>query len=366
MKVYNVCLFSWFCIGIVKSNISQIIPFILDEFHIHQPIVLNYLLDTTDFTKIVKNLSYQGQRSCFNHNPRSNYYQSYVIFTDLSNSKWNPKTCAPILVISNIENEVDLKNVEVSIGSEILFLDLVSLKVYETYRVNEIHIIRYLGQFQRYDSLKEVQRFLPEDDYIPSMEKRRTNFHGLQINSGLINLLEDPGVLYPDDVQFFPNNDTYDVSNLVGNPKFNAIFNPFQIPALRLLRILESKLNFTAKVFLRKDMKLGSPQISSNGSAVIAEGLFQNLGDGSIDLLPTFLVMLPERAEFGDFLPAMLHYHDTILIPIEDSTEDFDWNAFLDPFSYELWIAIIFKCIVFSIIAFIIEWFHNYKLVSNN
>ena len=36
----------------------------------------------------------------------------------------------------------------------------------------------------------------------------------------------------------------------------------------------------------------------------------------------------------------------------------------IGPFSNELWIAIILKCITFSIFVYVVEWFHNYNLVG--
>ena len=368
MKNSTFFLFLILSLGIVKNingSISETLPAILDEFQINQPIVMNKMLDTTEFTKVVKGLSYQGYKIGFSQNEINQYYQSYVIFTDLSsNFKWNQKTNAPLLVVTNIENEVGLQEVEVSIGSEVLFLDLLSLKVYEAYTVNEMHIVRFLGQFQEYDALKKIPRFFQSEDYIPSIEKRRRNLYGLQISCGIFGLRVDPAAIYPDQVKFFPNNNTYDVSSLVGNPKYDNIFFNYHIAPLRVLKLLETQLNFTSKVFLRKDMKLGSPPISSNGTPVIVEGLFQDMVDGAVEFIPQFLVMLPERAHFGDFLPAVKHVHDKILIPVVDSSEAFYWNTFLDPFSTKLWLAIILKCIIFSILVFIIEWLHSYKLVS--
>ena len=42
-----------------------------------------------------------------------------------------------LLVVCKIQNEEDLKEVNVSIGSEVLFLDAVLLKVYESYTINK-------------------------------------------------------------------------------------------------------------------------------------------------------------------------------------------------------------------------------------
>ena len=76
-------------------------------------------------------------------------------------------------------------------------------------------------------------------------------------------------------------------------------------------------------------------------------------------------MMLEEMAQFGTFLPPMYSIHDAIYIPIMDSGEDVDWNVFFSPFSTKMWLAILLKCIIFSMFAYIIEWLHNYNMVRN-
>ena len=112
-------------------------------------------------------------------------------------------------------------------------------------------------------------------------------------------------------------------------------------------------------------MKVGSPYISSNGEAVIGEGVFQNLVDGSIDFATFAFLMLPIRLQFVDFLPTIMSTHDAIFVPIEDSSEEIDWKVFFEPFSIEAWIAVITKCVIFTIFVTIIEWFHDFKLVRD-
>ena len=85
--------------------------------------------------------------------------------------------------------------------------------------------------------------------------------------------------------------------------------------------------------------------------------------EGLVDFLCSGLLITPERAQFGTFLQSTGKLHDQIYIPNQDSTEYEDWDVFISPFSTEMWIAIILKCIIFSIFSYIIEWFHNCKLV---
>ena len=55
--------------------------------------------------------------------------------------------------------------------------------------------------------------------------------------------------------------------------------------------------------------------------------------------------------------------YDAIFVPIEDSSEKIDWKVFFEPFSIEAWIAVITKCVIFTIFVIIIEWFHDFKQV---
>ena len=73
--------------------------------------------------------------------------------------------------------------------------------------------------------------------------------------------------------------------------------------------------------------------------------------------------MTPERAQFGTFLIPLAVVHDQIYVQNIYPAEYLDWDVFTNPFSTEMWVALIMKCIIFSIFAYFIEWLHNYKLV---
>ena len=111
-------------------------------------------------------------------------------------------------------------------------------------------------------------------------------------------------------------------------------------------------------------MKIGPPYISSNGSIMIGKGVFYNLVEGSIDFIWDYWHMLPIRRQFVDFLPTIGCDNDAIFVPIQDAYDDMDWNVFFQPLGTGIWMAILIKCIIFSIFSSIIEWFHNFKLVS--
>ena len=78
-------------------------------------------------------------------------HQTFIVFPkgNIQNFQWKIKTIAPILVFTEINNEMDLHQMNVSIDMEMYFIDGFSLKMYESYMVNNVSIKRYLGQFLR-------------------------------------------------------------------------------------------------------------------------------------------------------------------------------------------------------------------------
>ena len=124
-KILKNSLFLQICLyfGIIRCSYGSLddIPFILDEFKIRHPIINNNLIDTKDLVRIVKCMSFLGHQINFSQNRSYQPYQSYLIFTNLKDFKWNQPTYGPILVVSKFQNEVDLNQVDVSIGSQVLF-----------------------------------------------------------------------------------------------------------------------------------------------------------------------------------------------------------------------------------------------------
>ena len=215
----------------VKSgNISsEIILAIMKELQINQPIILNSLLDHKDLSNIIKSLSYQEYSMGFRQT-QINSYQSCIIFADLlSDFKWNlTTTYAPTLVVSEIKRDTTklLKQFAVSIGSEVIFLDLLSQKIYESYTINKIHIVRYLGVFQeKYSSglhkNSSTVKFFPSKDFIRTMEERRRDFHGVEITS--VNKVRMSSIDFSKIKNNKHNNDgddsMYDITNLTGIPE---------------------------------------------------------------------------------------------------------------------------------------------------
>ena len=268
--------FTWaLFICMVASNISEDkLSFILKEFQVKQPIIQNKLLNQNSLIHLMKKLYFNGHSIGFCQNKIQFQYQSYVIFTKISNFNWTFQTKAPGLVVADFQNEKDLSNVNVSIGNELFFMDRNSLKVYEAYQINEVQVTKYLGKFHE-DTYKLKLEFMPSENYDTPMVKRRNNFHGLQLNGIGRTITEN----FPnDEVRMYSKDGKtyYDITNLQKDPQL--FFTPFGVP---ILQILQKQLNFTSHLYIQKGQALGSPQMLDNGTIQIGEGMFQNLIKGS-------------------------------------------------------------------------------------
>ena len=158
----------WMHFGLLMKchAVPDILTTIMDEFRIYQPFILGDILKLKEMVEVVKNLNYHGYSIGFSQK-QLHMHQSCVVFIDdITQFKWNNPTYVPILVVTKIKTEDDLKKVDISIGSEVLFLDWDSLKVYESYTINKIQISRYLGQFQASNSGMADAAFVPSIEFL--------------------------------------------------------------------------------------------------------------------------------------------------------------------------------------------------------
>ena len=110
---------------------------------------------------------------------------------------------------------------------------------------------------------------------------------------------------------------------------------------------------------MRKDQKWGIPSTLSNGTVVIPPGMLQHLNDGSAEFIVTSLTILIQRLKVVDYLPIISSEYGAIFIPAKDDVEEFDFKAFLVPFSGEIWLAICLTASVIAILGYISEWIYS-------
>ena len=118
------------------------------HLQISNPIVLEFdeISKTSEIMEFYKEICKNSNFINFNA-PFNSRDDSYVIFTKIQNFRTEIQTDNVVLVVSDIDSEKELQQIDVSIGTEIYFLDWDSLKIYETYQINGARITRYLGQF---------------------------------------------------------------------------------------------------------------------------------------------------------------------------------------------------------------------------
>ena len=332
-----------FCFTFVKCSRAfplKVLDAMMKKFVVSHPIILNTNLKISNKVALLKMLSYNGHETSFNKN-HSHGYQSYIIFSELQKFKWEIHTNVPVFVVSKIQHEKEFNHINLPLDSEIYFIDETTLKLYESYSVNNIHTTRYLGQFQIQDKVIFI-----DSNFIPSLIKRRGNFHGVQLNAvteQLLSLAEVP-IDYESKVNYFPNNQTYDVTNIIEGSTID------------LLHSLEKFFNFSTRIYKRKDGKWGSSTKLENGTYVPTTGMLENLYDGTADFGWSSFSMTKGRLHIVDYLPIITDFYASIFIPMKSEVQDIDWMLYFRSFSKELWGTVLFTAFIFAMVIYIMEW----------
>ena len=253
------------------------------------------------------------------------------------------------VVISQIETENYLNEIDISIGEEVYFLDKNTFKIYEAYTINNVHVIRYLGQFYKID--KDLASFSPPDDFVNSFVDRRRDFHGIQ----LIGMTETwpPYIIIPDNYadhsNYFPENETYDITNIVSGSYIDA------------LNHLEKSLNFSIKLYKRLDGIWGVPKTLPNGT-MIFNGMMESLAESHVDMICASFSLIPSRYSYVDYLLPMTQSYPYLFIA--KNNDIIDWTVYLTPFSIRIWLIILASAITIIIIITVMEKQYNIETVS--
>ena len=75
--------------------------------------------------------------------------------------------------------------------------------------------------------------------------------------------------------------------------------------------------------------------------------------------------MLPARFPYVDFLPPLSKEYGGIFLPNQDSVEKIQYNLFLEPFSMNVWVAILVTDLLIGGLIFIIQWLRANKILVN-
>ena len=71
--------------------------------------------------------------------------------------------------------------------------------------------------------------------------------------------------------------------------------------------------------------------------------------------------MLTARFPYVDFLPPLSKEYGGIFLPNQDSVEKIQYNLFLEPFSMNVWVAILVTDLLIGGLIFIIQWLRANK-----
>ena len=345
-----------FCMNIIECKIHlDIIITIFEKFNIKHPIIqCKYSMRKNEKIDLFKILSYHGQVVQYNQKFSNNQNSPSVILADIHDFELDlhHHNIYPILVITSIQSQKDLDKIHLPINAEVYFMDWFSLKIYEVYTINKVHIVKYLGQFK--DSGKNYTSFIENGVFVSSMVKRRGNLHGIQLkgmseysppSSGCINV-------FTNIPKYFPNNETYDVTNLVCGVYIDVLHS------------LEKALNFTTILYKRKDSAWGYPVSLPNGTHKL-NGMMLNVVEGSADFIWAPFSMVPMRFPFLDFMPPLSMDYGALLIPSNlDYDVEVDWTLYIQPFSIEVWLTLFVWALILAISIYIMNWLYlNEKLV---
>ena len=162
-----------------------------------------------------------------------------------------------------IENTNAMDELSTRINQDIKFIDINTLKVFEQYSINGEYKTNQLGFFNsnyQYQQVIDTQ-FL----------ERRSNFHGYHMKA----IADEVGPFVYFNLSTATLDETtqmYDVTHSTKGMYYD------------LFLALQEKLNFTAKLYKRKDSKWGMVNLLSNGS-VIASGMHADLAEGDAEIV---------------------------------------------------------------------------------
>ena len=177
-----------------------------------------------------------------------------------------------------------------------------------------------------------------------SFVKRRSNFYGLTI-LGIIALQKTFMEVHPtfeEKAPFYSLNQTY----LVNDYTFGT-FND-------VIQLLANHFNLTLELYKQKKQVWGNVYRAKNGT-ITANGIVGDVFAKQVDIAVASLSMTPQRAEYISFLNPISPEILSIAIPAHAIYESPDFDVFLKPFHWPLWIAIFVATFIIAIAKLITE-----------
>ena len=308
-------------------------------------------VNTHHYIKLMKEFSKSGQYLNFVQNDTTlPPCQCFVWNIDQLDSNLAFPMHGKSIVLTNMTNEKELSKLFMEINQEVYIFDWKSMKLFETYSVNDVKVTNVLGQLLKHE-VSDVWIFNRSILMDELFERRRGNFHGKHL-VGMTNEYA-PSVVLPKDfeekVKYFPENETYDVTEYVTGTYID------------FLHLSQSLLNFTSTIYMRKDRVWGNAVKYENGTTQYT-GMLQNVCDNSADFVWTVIARTVERDQCLEYLPSMNGYYGAIYLP--SLNESYDWYVFIAPFTPNLWITIIIISLINAILITVLDLINFNNLVS--
>ena len=234
-----------------------------------------------------------------------------------------------LLVISENDGHLGGDKI-INIDQQIYFLTP-SLDIYEKYTINNELIQQKLGNFA--DGI-----YVPEESIEQNFLKRRQSFHGSKLIAFAGDSPSSIKIENLKDATYFPSIEAYDVTGLVKGPYFD------------IWLILQKNLNFTTRMYTRKDKKWGVPTQYPNGSISVPDGIIKNGIDGSADVLLARLAFMYYRYLAIDYLVPLDNFGNGIFVSKDSIGESLDFEVFQKPFDKWTWTILISSSLIVAII----------------
>ena len=224
-----------------------------------------------------------------------------------------------------LTNQADFKRTE--LNQRIFFMK--NFQLFEKYHIGDETIINQLGHFT-------TQHFIPNLRIEKDFTKRRGNFHQ-KILKFVTNKLNCINI---EEKTHQPNSEHFEIIKASG-------------PCINLIKSLEEKFNFTARIFTRVDGVWGMP-IKSNGTWKL-DGIVKDLSEMEDFDFGIGLAVLLQRSFFIDFLHPFWNFYGTIFIKSESISQAFDFQTYVKPFENFSWLVIFSTIIIFVLFSIIIQ-----------
>ncbi len=232
-----------------------------------------------------------------------------------------------MLLLVGKTNEVTEANnilkLSVGIGQVVYFLDTETGRLTESYNVNGLSISNLLGQASSSNNFVWVNN--------RDILTRRSNFQGLQLKI-CSYAIGAPFMHYPNKVREGFNWIRDRKGSLIADVTEVAGFGSF----MEVMLMLQSELNFTTSIVVRKDDSFGFPRFV-NGTFVGYTGMIGDLLSKDIDVIMAPLQHIYERSRLLDFFHGIGTITISLLVNVNAGNEEQEWLMYLLPFQTSLW-----------------------------